>query len=349
VAPRPRWWHHLQASKQEALLAVDLYNQSNRKRRLEAFVVHMHMAWLYLLQARFERDGIDYWYRNERGWRIRGKGGEFRTWELARCIKEQFPKTNEPVRSNVEFFIGFRNKIEHRHERLLEAIVAGKCQSHILNYEATIVELFGQEEGLADELRFPVFLSSLTQDAVEALKQTYKRLPKRLTRYVEEFDAALEEEVRGDHRYDFRVLLIPQTGPKSEADVAMRFVRLEELPEKQRSDLDVVQTIVRDKQVPVQHAGRSKPSAVCREVEKALGVRFTPSSDHARAWRYYKVRPVAGDDNPTRTKAQYCVYDEPHGDYVYTEAWVKHLIKELSDPKTFKKVVGHEPARTSGG
>jgi hypothetical protein len=62
--------------------------------------------------------------------------------------------------------------------------------------------------------------------------------------------------------------------------------------------------------------------------------------------RYYKVRPVAGDDNPTRTKAQYCVYDEPHGDYVYTEAWVKHLIKELSDPKTFKKVVGHEPART---
>ena len=51
----------------------------------------------------------------------------------------------------------------------------------------------------------------------------------------------------------------------------MRFVRLDELPEKQRSDLDVVQTIVRDKQVPVQNAGRLKPSAVCCEVEKALG------------------------------------------------------------------------------
>ena len=65
MARRPHWWHHLQASKQEALLAVDLYNQSRRERRLEAFVVHMHMAWLYLLQARFERDGIDFWYRNE--------------------------------------------------------------------------------------------------------------------------------------------------------------------------------------------------------------------------------------------------------------------------------------------
>ena len=47
MARRPHWWHHLQASKQEALLAVDLYNQSRRERRLEAFVVHMHMAWLY--------------------------------------------------------------------------------------------------------------------------------------------------------------------------------------------------------------------------------------------------------------------------------------------------------------
>jgi hypothetical protein len=348
VAPRPRWWHHLQASKQEALLAVDLYNQSNRKRRLEAFVVHMHMAWLYLLQARFERDGIDCWYRNERGWRIRGKDGEFRAWELARCIKEQFPQTNDPVRSNLEFFIGFRNKIEHRHEQLLEAIVAGKCQSHILNYEATLVELFGQAEGLADELRFPVFVSSLTEDAVEALKQTHKRLPKRLTSYVEEFDAGLDEEVRGDYRYDFRVLLIPQTGPKSEADVAMRFVRLDELPEKQRSDLDVVQTIVRDKQVPVQNAGRLKPSAVCREVEKALGIKFTATSDHAKAWRHFKVRPAAGDGNPTRTKAQYCVWDEPHGDYVYTDAWVKLLIKELSDEKRFKKVIGHAPVSTNG-
>jgi hypothetical protein len=49
MAPRPKWWHKLQASKQEALLAVDLYNRSGESRRLEAFVVHMQIAWLYLL------------------------------------------------------------------------------------------------------------------------------------------------------------------------------------------------------------------------------------------------------------------------------------------------------------
>ncbi len=343
MARRPHWWHHLQASKQEALLAVDLYNQSRRERRLEAFVVHMHMAWLYLLQARFERDGIDFWDRDKNGRRLRGKDGQFHAWELARCVKEQFPQTNDSIRSNVEFFIGFRNQIEHHYARLLEAIVAGKCQSLILNFESTLVALFGQEEGLSDELRFPVFLSSLTESAVETLKRTYKRLPRHLTRYVEEFDATLQEEVRNDYRYDFRVLLILQTGPKTEADVAMRFVRLDELPEKQRADLDVVQTIVREKQVPVQNAGKHKPSAVSREVRKALGVKFHHTSHHSRAWRYYKVRPESGAANPERTKSQYCVFDTVHGDYVYTDAWVKHLIKEMSDPKKFEKVTGHPP------
>ena len=202
-----------------------------------------------------------------------------------------FPNQDHPVRRNVEFFIGFRNKIEHRYEKLLESVVAGKCQSLILNYEQQLVDTFGAEEGLADRLRFPVFLSSLSDGAVDALKETYKRLPKRLTRYVEEYDALLAEEVRNDYRYDFRVLLIPQTGPKTEADVAMRFVRLDELPEEQR-DIEVVRTIVREKQVPVQNVGRFKPSDVSREVEKALGIKFTASSDHARAWRYYKVRPA---------------------------------------------------------
>jgi hypothetical protein len=50
----------LQASKNEACLAVDLYNRSSGKRSLEGFVVHKHLAWLYLLHARFEHDGVDF-------------------------------------------------------------------------------------------------------------------------------------------------------------------------------------------------------------------------------------------------------------------------------------------------
>jgi hypothetical protein len=258
-------------------------------------------------------------------------------------VREVFPNLNHPLRRNIEFFIGFRNKIEHRYEPLLESVIAGKAQSLIMNYEQMLVDTFGEKESLADRLRFPVFLTSLTDGAVSALKEVHKRLPKRLTKYVSDYDAALTDEVRDDHRYEFRVYLVQQTGPKTEADASMRFVRFDDLTEEERAKLDQVQTIVREKQVPVSNAGNHKPSDVCRAVSEVLGVRFTPSSDHVRAWKHYGVRPETGDAHPERTDARYCVYDEPHRDYVYTDAWITKLTTELSDPERFAKVIGHAP------
>lgn len=342
MAPRPKWWHKLQGSKQEALLAVDLYNRSGEQRRLEAFVVHMQIAWLYLLQARFERDGVDFYYRDSNG-RRKKIDGEFMTWDLARCIKEVFPNQNHPVRRNVEFFIAFRNKIEHRYEQLLESMVAGKAQSLIMNYEQTLVKSFGEKESLADRLRFPVFLTSLTDGAVSALKEVHKRLPKRLATFVSDFDAQLTDAVRDDHRYEFRVYLVQQTGPKTEADASMRFVRYDDLSEEERAKLDQVQTIVREKKVPVSNAGNHKPSDVCRRVREVLGVKFTPHYDHVRAWRHYGIRPEKGDGHPERTDARYCVWDQPHNDWVYTDAWITKLTTELSDPAKFEEVIGHRP------
>ncbi|WP_373637778.1 DUF3644 domain-containing protein [Arthrobacter sp. ZGTC412] len=57
MAPRPTWWHMLPASKAEARLAVDLYNRSGNERQLEAFIVHMNLAWTKLLQARVDATG----------------------------------------------------------------------------------------------------------------------------------------------------------------------------------------------------------------------------------------------------------------------------------------------------
>jgi len=43
------------------------------------------------------------------------------------------------------------------------------------------------------------------------------------------------------------------------------------------------------------------------------------------------------------TDARYCVWDDAHGDYVFTDAWIRHLIDELRDPDKFVQVIGHEP------
>lgn len=345
--PKKRKWQHiLDASKQEALLAVELYNRGGEGRRLEAFIIHMHLAWLHLLHARFNRDKIDYMYRDGKGNLRHDKKGQPRSWDLTRCLRQEFSE-DDPIRRNAEFFIGLRDRVEHRYERALGPIIAGKAQSHVLNYEETLVRIFGKREGLADQLRFPVFLSSLTEDAAAALRRTFKELPARITRYVEAFDGQMPTGVRDDYRYEFRVTLFPQTGPPSEADAAMKFVRWDDLTEDQRSELEKMQTIIREKRVPVSGKDFLKPTDVARRVAQKLGVAFSPYSDHPKAWRHYKVRPPKGAARPDRTRADFCVWDEPHGDYVYTEAWVNFLVKELRDKRKFRKITGHDPVPTS--
>jgi Protein of unknown function (DUF3644) len=62
VARPKKHWPMVEASGDEAFLAVRLYNDATDIRSFEGFVVHMHLAWLYLLHAEFTRDNIDYRY-----------------------------------------------------------------------------------------------------------------------------------------------------------------------------------------------------------------------------------------------------------------------------------------------
>jgi Domain of unknown function (DUF3644) len=72
----------VQSAKEEALLAIDLYNRPITPRYFEGFVVHMHIAWLYLLHAIFEREGIDYRHWDKERKRIVRVDGEYKRWEL---------------------------------------------------------------------------------------------------------------------------------------------------------------------------------------------------------------------------------------------------------------------------
>lgn len=348
MAQRPKWWHMLQAGKREAILAADLYNRTAVERSLEGYVVHMHLAWLYMLQAHFLKTGVDFRYRQPDGRTFERIDGEIKTWELAHCVRHQFPDDNNPARQNVEFFIKLRNRIEHRYEQLIATVIAGKSQALLMNFEETLCQLFGTKEGLADSLRFPVFMSSLTPDAVTTLKRVHRQLPRRFQAFIQEFDAALPNDVQKDWRYDFRVLLLPQTGTKTDSDVAMRFIREEDMTDEQRRARDVVQTIVRTRKVPVQNQGRHKPGVVANKVAEELGIKFT-ASHHARVWKHFGIRPAAGSDRPEETDERYCVWDEPHRDYLYYDAWIRRVVKALRDPARYLEIVGSEqlPSKNS--
>lgn len=329
MARRTRAWHTLQASKAEALVAVDLYNGSGRRRSFEGFVVHMHLAWLYLLHAEFQRDHVDFRYWADAR-HLQKVDGEPKTWELGKCLRHRWPSDKDPVRVNLEFFVALRNKIEHRYQDGIALSVAGHAQALLMNYESELVSQFGAGQALADRLRFPVFLSSLTEEGVTALKKIRASIPARVARFIDQFHASLDEETTADNRFEFRMFLIPHIGPKSEADLAVTFVQQKDLTPEQ---LDAMERLgqtglvaTRTREVPVQNKGRYLPHAVVAQVRA-----FVPTfgmGDHTAKWKEHAVRPSAGAANPTVTDARYCVYDEPVATYLYTDAWVKKMIRE---------------------
>ena len=106
--------------------------------------------------------------------------------------------------------------------------------------------------------------------------------------YVQDYDAALDPEIAGDDAYDFRVYLIPKLGPKTEADIAMTFVRLEELAPEQRDEVEKAMMIIREKQVPISNLDALLPGQVVERVREALNIKFT-QTDHTRCWQHYEA------------------------------------------------------------
>lgn len=348
MAPRPRWWHTLQSSKSEVMLAVDLYNRSGNERQLEAFIVHMNLGWTKLLQARTEEAGGDLIERDGRGWRRKHPEGGYLYKPLRTLLSEQLAPS-DPRLSNVVFFLGLRNQIEHRHEAKVAALVAGRTQAFLINYEQTLVEWFGDDEALGSELRFPLFVSTITQDAVEAVKTVRSQVPRGILDWLQDFDASLEPGLSEDQRFDFRIYLIPHTGPKSLADASMTFVREDELTDDQRKVVDQVRTIIREKQIPVEDLGRLKVGEVVEQVDARLPATFNTYM-HSQAWKYYGVRPHTGAHDPAATKPQFCVYNATFEQYTYTAAWVEYLVRHLADPDVYERVRGWRlPSEISNG
>lgn len=346
--PPARWRGMVEASQQEALLAVDLYNGRGNDRLLEAFFVHMHIAWLYLLHAECARDGTDYWYRNDAGRLIR-VDGEPKTWELQRCIENRWSNQNDPVRRNLEMTVIIRNKIEHRWQEALAVATGGYAQALVLNYEAELLTAFGPKFSLASDLRFPLYLSAFTEEGVSRMISVQRSLPPRLRRVLADFDADLDDSVRYDQRYEFRVHLLPRTGPKSDADVSMSFVREETLGEEERRALAVLgkwgTVVIRERTRRVVNAGLLRPAEVARAVDSRLPFRFGLYSHFPPMWRVLEARPPGGSDNPERTSEEYCIFDSSHGDYLYTGAFVNKVVSMLDTEAKWRKVFGHDPQR----
>ena len=234
-----------------------------------------------------------------------------------------------PVRKNLELSIALRNRIEHRYTNA-DAIAertAGYAQAMLVNYEATLIDTFGPPEGIGGELRFPVFVSSITAAEMQGTVRHQARIPAGVRNLLLDFESGLGTDVTCDQRYEFRIRLIPQTGPREDSDLAISFVREDELSPEQREALALLgrsgTVIVRQQLRSVASLGLMKPGTAAAAIEAQIPFRFSVYGAFVQTWRTLDVRPPAGDPHPERTDERYCTYDEPHSDYLYTQAFVE--------------------------
>jgi hypothetical protein len=132
-------------------------------------------------------------------------------------------------------------------------------------------------------------------------------------------------------------------------DLAVSFVREDELTANERKAYKALEkegrVIVRDRERPIANLRRLRPKAAAAQVEAAIPSKFRHASEFPAAWRTLKVRPPSSAKGTARrtTDERYCIYDDLHDDYGYTEAFIDLLIKKCRTEDGFREVVGRAP------
>lgn len=341
----PRWHHILKESQRHALRAVDEWNCSSGN--YSDFLTHMHKAWHYLLHAEFHKDMIDYHYRDPKTGQYVMINGEPKAWDLEICLKKRYPDSTDPVRLNGELFVALRNKVEHRYEHNLKIVTGGKAQALVMNYEQEVVAHFGPKFSLANQLRFPISLQALTAEGRAQLEEAAKNLPKKTRDLVAKFEAGIDPNVLDDLKYDYRVRLVPLVGSKTDADLAVNFVKLDELSEEERKVMveagRLGTVITKVKHIEVPDKDKLRPAQVARQVEDQLPFEFSVYREHTEMWKKLGVRPETGATDPYATDMKYCLYNEAFGTYVYTPAWVNKIIREIGTVEKYRAFFGRAP------
>jgi hypothetical protein len=339
---------HLEKAKESALLAVEVYNKPGTKFRSGGYIVLICIAWTSLFHAIFfKRKSKPFYRMKEKPTRFQKVDGDYKAWELATCIDEYFGGQHSPVRENLRFLIGLRNKIEHRSMPELDHWIFGECQACLLNFEDVLFNEFGTKHCMNESLVLAIQFSRLRNEfKTQAVAPLHKPLQKQIASYVESFRSSLSTRTVEDLRFSYKVFLIPKVvNHQGQADVAVEFIKYDPSDPQQLDRYEKVVALIRPTVSQVANAGKLKAGDVCRRVEpivkEACGrdCRFNPSYHHALACEHYKVRPKKGGPDPAKTKVDYCQYDAAHKDYVYTEQWVAFLIAEMKKPGVYQKML----------
>jgi Protein of unknown function (DUF3644) len=339
---------NIEKCRAAAVAAVDIYNRPGPRFRTAHYVILIVLAWTALFHAIFYRKNTKPWYKkkgkNPKGDRYVHVEGEPKHWELSECLKQYFGANNPPERRNLEFLIGLRNKIEHRLLPELDAGLYGECQSALLNLEELITSEFGTRYALAEQLAVSLqFTKIIPSEKKKATKALATGTTKSVKEYVETFRASLPSSTLNSTKYSFNVFLIPKVGNTRElADTAVEFIKVDEGNRDELARLEKLNVLIKEKHIPIANLDLHKPTQVVAKVQPNIPFKFTIAT-HTTAWQHFRVRPTTRAAKPEVTDSKYCVYDAAHNDYLYTDAWVEKLSRDLIEAANFQNIIGSVP------
>ena len=216
----------LRKSRESAMNAVQTFNNPLTAFKTETFIVLMTIAWTYLLHAYYRGEGIEYRYHTQGPIRRRFErmdSGDFKYWDLSRCLKDSRCPLDEPTMANLRFLIGLRNEIVHHQSSGLDDQFSARYLACCLNYERYTCSLFGDKHSLRDAAAFTLQFRDIS--AGIGHEKAPVRLPSNIAKYVHEFDESMSEDDFASPHFRVRFLFAPLVAnSRAQADEVIQFV-----------------------------------------------------------------------------------------------------------------------------
>lgn len=323
----------LEKSHQAALLAVEIYNKPLIAYKSEGFIVMMMIAWTSLFHAIFVSNGESIKYDDDN------------YFDLRKCIKKYIGSLKSEIEANLSLLIEIRDQITHRENPLIDEKLFGYCQACLNNYQMVLQEQFGESYNLPNTLAYSLqFSKKYLPDQLEALKDYKNKYNYKILDFIKEYENRLfknDPDIFKSQSYCYRIYILPKLVKEKSAEAAVEFINYDTLDSDATENIDKAILMIKENRVSGNYFKASEVCKIVREKLKHIkgdNWKFTASSHHSKAAKYFKIREGYKTDHPEKTKKEYCLYDPIFEQYIYTKHWIDFLVKQLKDDNIYLKI-----------
>lgn len=304
----------IRSSREAALAAIQTYNNPLITFKTENFIVLMIIAWTYLLHAYYRKNRIEYrYYKMGKKRRTFDRlNGQYKYWELSKCIKTEVCPLDRDTKNNLLFLIGLRNQIEHSRAVELDTYLSGRYQACALNYNHYLKMLFGNKYALDEYLSYSIQFAEMNYQQAKVFAESEEKIPPSIRSYITQFDEALSDEEINSDRYSYRIVFTKRlTGKRGQADRVIEFIDPEsDLAKDISKEFWVQKEVERPKYRPTEVVNIAKESGFT-----SFGIH-----QHTELWKQENAKDPSKGYGIMISKQWY-----------WYQRWVDFILKKLRD------------------